>query len=384
MSQIALQHGVFLAPYHPMEESATTWLRRDIELAQHLDRLGFAELWVGEHHSGGFEIIAAPELLIAAAAEVTRRIRFGTGVITLPYHNPLVVANRIAQLDHQTMGRVSFGFGPGLLMSDAVQLGLDPDKTRDMMLESLDVIVRLLRGESVTAKTDWFNLVDARAHLLPYSQPLEMAVASAGTPSGGRAAGRFGMSMLCVAASQVGGFDVLASNWKIANEVAAQYGNAMDASKLRLVAPVHIAETREKARENVRHGLERWIRYYDMAAPNPFPRDGRDPVDVLVESGRAVIGTPEDAVAMINRLRGKQGQFGVFLAQHTDWADWDQTMKSYELYARFVMPHFSGAEANRQVTYDLMAQRMDEFKALRRGAADKAFAQHESARLKTA
>ncbi|RZL87778.1 MAG: LLM class flavin-dependent oxidoreductase [Variovorax sp.] len=377
-----LQHGVFLAPYHPNEESPTTWLRRDIELAQHLDKLGFAELWVGEHHSGGFEIIASPDLFIAAAAEVTRRIRFGTGVMTLPYHNPLVVANRIAQLDHQTMGRVSFGFGPGLLMSDALMMGIDPEKTRDMLLEAIDVIVRLLRGESVTAKTDWFNLVEARAHLLPYSQPLEMAVASAGTPSGGRAAGKFGMSMLCVAASQVGAFDVLASNWRIANEVAAQYGNTMDPAKLRLVAPVHIAETREKARENVRHGLDRWVRYYDMASPNPFPKDGRDPVDILIDSGRAVIGTPEDAIAMIERLRGKQGQFGVFLAQHVDWADWDQTMKSFELYARYVMPHFSGANANRIATYNVMAERVEEFKALRRGAADKAFAQHEANQLK--
>lgn len=384
MSQIPLKHGVFLAPYHPIEESATTWLRRDIELAQHLDKLGFAELWVGEHHSGGFEIIASPELLIAAAAEVTRQIRFGTGVITLPYHNPLVVANRMAQLDHQTMGRVSFGFGPGLLMSDALMMGLDPDKTRDRMLESIEVIVRLLRGECVTAKSEWFNLVEARAHLLPYSQPLEMAVASAGTPSGGRAAGKYGMSMLCVAASQAGAFDVLASNWKIANEVAAQYGNTMDPAKLRLVAPVHIAETREKARENVKHGMERWIRYYDMVAPNPFPRDGRDPVDILIESGRAVIGTPEDAIGMINRLRGKQGQFGVFLAQHTDWADWDQTMKSYELYARYVMPHFSNAGVNRTATYDVMAARAEEFKRLRSGAADKAFAQHEAAQRKTA
>jgi limonene 1,2-monooxygenase len=378
MSGIPLRHGVFLAPYHPIEEGATTWLRRDIELAQHLDKLGFDELWIGEHHSGGYEMIAAPDILIAAMVEVTRRLRFGTGVITVPYHNPLVIANRVAQLDHMSMGRVSFGFGPGLLMTDALMLGLDPDKTRDMLLEGIDVIVRLLRGETVTAKTSWFNLVDARAHLLPYSQPLEMAVASAATPSGGRAAGRFGLSMLCVAASQAGGFDVLASNWKIANDVAAQNGHTMDAAKLRLVAPVHIAETREKARENVKHGLERWSRYYDMVAPNPFPRDGRDLVDILVESKRAVIGTPDDAIAMIERLRGKQGQFGVFLSQHVDWADWDQCMKSYELYARYVMPHFNNANANRQSTYDWMQERNVDLLALRRGAAQKAFEKHEA------
>src|SRR5215207_9444105 len=196
MRPFKLRAGIFLAPFHALDEDPTLALHRDLELVAWLDRLGYDEAWVGEHHSGGFEIIASPDLFIAAAAEVTRRIRFGTGVMTLPYHNPLVVANRIAQLDHQTMGRVSFGFGPGLLMSDALMMGIDPEKTRDMLLEAMDVIVRLLRGESVTAKTEWFNLVEARAHLLPYSQPLEMAVASAGTPSGGRAAGKFGMSML--------------------------------------------------------------------------------------------------------------------------------------------------------------------------------------------
>lgn len=377
MSDIPLRHGVFLAPYHPNEESATTWIRRDLELSQILDNFGFDELWVGEHHSGGFELISSPELFIAAAAEITKRIRFGTGVITLPYHNPLMVANRIAQLDHQTRGRVSFGFGPGLLMMDALMLGLDPDKTRNMMLEAADIIMRLLRGEQVTAKGEWYNLVKARAHLLPYTQPApEFAVASAGTPSGGRAAGKLGISMLCVAASQIGAFDVLDTNWKIACETAAQFGHTMDPAKLRLVAPVHIAETREKARENVRHGITRWAKYYDMAAPNPFPADGREIADILIDSGRAVIGTPDDAIAMIERLRKKQGHFGVFLAQHVDWADWDQTRKCYELYARYVMPHFSRADANRRATYDEMNTRNQELLALRRGAAQKAFDQH--------
>ncbi|GGC78070.1 LLM class flavin-dependent oxidoreductase [Chelatococcus reniformis] len=378
MSTIPLKHGVFLAPYHPIEEGPTTWMRRDLELCQILDDLGFDEVWVGEHHSGGYEMISSPELFIAAAAEMTKRIHFGTGVITLPYHNPLMTANRIAQLDHQTRGRVSFGVGPGLLMMDALMMGLDPNKTRDMMLEALEVILRLLRGEEVSAKGSWYELVKARAHLLPYSQPLpEFAVASAGTPSGGRAAGKLGLSMLCVAASQIGAFDVLDTNWKIACETAEQHGHAMDPSKLRLVAPVHIAETRAKARENVRHGLERWAKYYEMVAPNPFPSDGRDIADVLIDSGRAVIGSPDDAIAMIERLRKKQGRFGVFLAQHVDWADWDQTRKCYELYARYVMPHFSNANANRLATYAAMRERNAELLKLRADASEQAFAKHE-------
>ena len=172
MQDFPLKHGIFLAPYHTLEESATTWFQHDMELIQHIERLGFDECWVGEHHSGGFEIISSPELFIAHAAAVTKSIRFGTGVITLPYHNPLMVANRIAQLDHMTRGRVTFGVGPGLLMDDALMMGVDPARTRDMTMEAAEVILRLLRGETVTQKGDWYNLVEARAHLLPYSQPL--------------------------------------------------------------------------------------------------------------------------------------------------------------------------------------------------------------------
>ena len=368
---------MFLAPYHPVEESPTTWIRRDIELAKHVDHLGFAEMWVGEHYSGGFEMIAAPDMFIAAAAEVTRRLRFGTGVITLPFHNPLVVANRITQLDHMTMGRVSFGFGPGLLMQDAQMMGLDPKLTRDMMLQAIDVITRLLRGEAVTEKTSWYNLVNAHVHLMPYSQPLELAVASSITPSGGAAAGKYGLSMLCVAAAAKGGYDSLGTNWAVANQVAAENGKVMDPANLRLVVPMHIAETREKARENVRYGLEQWVRYYDLAAPSPFPRDGMDVVDAMIESKRAVIGTADDAIQMIERMQAKQGEFGVILTQHVDWADWDQTLKSYELYARYVMPHFSNANLNRNATLKIMRDSLPEHSAVRRQAADIAIEKHQ-------
>src|SRR5271157_4724641 len=163
-----LRNGIFLAPFHPVNEDPTLCIQRDMELIEHLDRLGYEEAWVGEHHSAGFEIIASPEIFIAAAAERTRRIKLGTGVVSLPYHNPLMAANRILQLDHQTRGRVMFGVGPGLLPSDAMMLGVDPMVQRDRMMEGLTVILRLFKGEVVTEKTDWYNLVNARAHLTPY------------------------------------------------------------------------------------------------------------------------------------------------------------------------------------------------------------------------
>ena len=121
-----LRAGIFLPPFHPNDEDPSLCFERDFELIQFLDQLGYDEAWIGEHHSGGYEIYGSPELFIATAAERTRRIRLGTGVISLPYHNPLMVADRLVQLDYQTRGRAMFGFGPGLLTSDAMMLEHQP------------------------------------------------------------------------------------------------------------------------------------------------------------------------------------------------------------------------------------------------------------------
>lgn len=373
-----LRHGLFSAPYHPVEENPTLLLRREIEIIEHLDRLGFHEAWIGEHHSGGWEMISSPELILAAAAERTQTIRLGTGVVSLTYHNPLMVANRIIQLDHMTKGRIMFGVGPGVLVTDAIMNCVDPLTQRDRMLESLDVIMRLLNGETVTHKTDWFSLDRACAHLLPYSDPHpEVAVASVLTPSGARAAGKYGLGMLCVAATDPKGFDVLKGNWQTAEEIAAKNGKTMDRSRLRVCVPMHIAETRDQARENVRHGIDKWFKYYGMVTAIPLGETaGKDVVDYLIGSKRVVIGTPDDAIEMIDRIKTEQGDFGALLHLAHDWADWEQTKKSYELYARFVIPHFSGVNANRASTNTWMRDNMAEFAATRQTAYEKMFAKH--------
>ncbi len=359
VAELPMRNGIFMAPFHPIDRDPTEAIQRDLELIEVLDRFGYEEAWIGEHHSAGFEIISSPEVFIAAAAERTKRIKLGTGVASLPYHNPLTAANRIIQLDHMTRGRVMFGVGPGLLPSDAIMMGIDPMVQRDRMMESLRVILRLFKGEVVTEKTDWFNLVEARAHLLPYTKPYpEVCVASSTTPSGGRAAGRYDLGMLCVAATNRAGFDALGTNWQIACDIAAEDGRTMDRNRLRLVGPVHIAETREKARENVRWGLAKWQGYFAGLSQQTLQGGGAastqavDPIDAMIESGAAVIGTPDDAIAQINRLKQQQGQFGAFLQLAHNWATFDNTIKSYQLWAEHVAPVFKTANTSRQASYD--------------------------------
>ena len=309
MSLINLRHGIFLPPFHPNEENPTQCLERDLELMVWLDKLGFHEAWIGEHHSAGFEIISSPEIFIAFAAERTKNIRFGTGVISLPYHHPMMVADRIVQLDHMTRGRVMFGAGPGLLASDAIMMGIDPLTQRDRMAESLDAILRLFRGEIITEKTDWYTMEGCRLHLLPYTKPYpEVAVVSAVTPSGGRLAGKYDLGMICVAATNPFGFDALGSNWQIACDVAAEHGREMDPNRLRLVGPMHIAETRERAFANARFGFEKYLGYLNNNQPRFIVPSGQDPLEWFVENRYGVCGTPGRCDRADRAVAGEAGR----------------------------------------------------------------------------
>ena len=364
MSQPRLRFGIFMAPFHPVHENPALCLQRDFELIEHLDALGYDEAWIGEHHSAGYEIIASPEVFIAAAAERTRHIRFGTGVSSLPYHHPLILADRIMQLDYQTRGRVMFGVGPGALPSDAFMMGIDPLKQRDMMTEALRALVPLLRGETVNMKTDWFELAEARLQLVPYTQPhVEIAVASQVSPAGARAAGEFGLGLLSIGATSTGGFNALASNWNICEQRAKEFGQTVDRNAWRLVGPVHIAETREQAREDVEFGLELWIKYFREIAALPLVPEGgtQDLVDALNGSGLAVIGSVDDMIEQLERLEQQSGGYGCFMNMAHEWADRPATLKSYELIARYVMPRFQHTNSPRELSMNWAGENRPRF-----------------------
>ena len=224
-------------------------------------------------------------------------------------------------------------------------------KQRDMMDEAIDVLVRLMRGETVTAKTEWFTLDNARIHMTPYTRPsIEMISASTISPTGSRAAGRNGIGMLSFGATSGGAFDALSSNWHICEQVAAANGKTVDRKNWRLVAPMHIAPTREQAREEVKFGLDGWADYLRNVAALPIVPGGGDVIDALLSSNMAVIGTPDDAVAQIERLQKQSGGFGTLILFAHNWAEWANTKRSYEMFARFVMPRVDSMIDNRAVS----------------------------------
>ncbi|MDT7644126.1 MAG: limonene 1,2-monooxygenase [Pseudonocardiales bacterium] len=351
-----LRFGIFLAPFHPAGENPTLALQRDLRLVEHLDQCGYDEAWIGEHHSAGSEIIASPEIFIAAAAERTKNIKLGTGVTSLSYHNPLWVAERLVLLDHLTRGRVMLGVGPGSLPTDSAMIGLNPTQTRELLETNLDVVMRLLTSdEPVTVDTGTHRLVNAQLHLRPYSDPhFDVAVAAVASPTGPRLAGKHGVGLLSIGATLTSdGFDALAHHWNVMEERAAAFNTTVNRDKWRLVGLMHIAETREQAYKEVEHGIEQWFNYFQKVAA--FPQmdvgsggDLKAMIDFINESGTGAIGTVEDAKAQVQRLVDQSGGFGAFLLLAHEWANPEATRRSYELIAQHVMPEFQGqAQATR-------------------------------------
>ena len=318
-------------------------------------------------------------MFIAAAAARTKYIRLGSGVNSLPYHQPLMLADRFVLLDHLTRGRAMLGCGPGQLTSDAHMLGIPADEQRPRMDEALDAIMALLRGETVTRTTDWFTLQDARLQLKPYSEPnLEVAVAASISPTGAKAAGKYGTGLLSIAATTKQGFDAIGQHWQTWNEVAAKYGNTADRAKWRIVGPMHLAETKEQARADVAYGIVPFSKYFTHVLP-AGPTRGDTPEEIIAntdEDGFAVIGTPDDAIAKIESLVAESGGFGTFLLFGHDWASPAATKHSFELFAQYVMPHFTGQLERPAASCDWVTGSGGEFVNRAIGAITKAITDH--------
>ncbi len=376
-----LRFGTFVLPVHPVHEDPTLAIERDMRLITALDELNYDEAWIGEHHSGGTEIIASPELIIAALSSRTKRIRLGTGVNSLPYHHPLILADRIMQLHHMTRGRAMFGAGPGALVSDARMMGIIPDRQRDMMEEALGCIIGLLRGETVTYKADWFELKDARLQLKPFrGVPIDICTASMVSPSGPRAAGKFGSGLLSLSATAPAALKAAASNWQIASDMAVANGHTMDRSAWRMVGMCHVAETREQALKDVQFGLPDWLDYFENIAVVPMvPPDRKgDAAAHLTENGFAVIGTPDDCIRQIEMLQQASGGFGCYLISDNNWTKFDRKMNSYEMIARYVMPHFQGQNAGRVESNAWLRERQGDFKTASQAATRMQVDRHQA------
>jgi len=363
--------GAFLAPHHPVGEHPMLQFQRDLDFVAQLDRLGYDEIWCGEHHSGGWEMIASPEMFLAAAGQRTSRIRLGTGVVSLPYHHPFNVAQRMVQLDHMTGGRAIFGSGPGALPSDAHTLGIEPMVQRDRQDEALGVIIRLLRGEPrFDYECEWFTMKDAQLQILPLQEDMEMTVASSLSPSGMQLAGKYGIGALSIASTSSDGLQALPTQWAFAEESAAKHGKTVDRKNWRVLMSWHLAETKEQARQEALMGLQSWHNNYNVhVLGRPGATRVEDPWALMDQTagggaegaGTAVIGTPDELVKAIRNLQQVTGGFGTVLGFVHDWANAEATARSWDLFARYVIPEINGFTNNMRDSAEFLHDNQKEF-----------------------
>lgn len=343
-----LRFGAFVPPHHlPVNYNPTYALQRDVELVQLLDSIGFEEAWFGEHHSGGAEPIGDPMIFIAHVAAHTKYIRLGTGVVSLPYHNPLWVADRLALLDHLTRGRVMLGLGPGALATDAAMIGIHPSEQRDALEQDAAVLMHLMTSdEPISIETKRYKLVNAKLQLDFYQDPHpEVAAAAIVSPSGPRLAGSHGAGLISIGATMQAGIDVLAMHWDVAEARAKECGKTVDRKNWRLVGLMHLADTKEQAIKDVAYGLKEFCDYLQHTTPTPQLVPVGNSVEEYIEwamsTGAAVIGTYDEAIEQIEKLKVlSNGGFGCYMLFDHNWAPWAAKKHHYEIFADFVIPHF--------------------------------------------
>ena len=318
------------------------------------ERLGYDEVWVGEHHTGAYENIPAPELFLAKASALTSRIALGTGTINLPYHDPFFVAERMAFLDHLTHGRLLYGFGGGGLVSDQRFFQLDRAEGGPRLREALDIIEALFATtEYINYDGKFWNLDHRRIQVRPYQEQPLFAVAGMSGVHNFALCGERGYAALSIYFTPAriednpGMPDLVAQGAALA-EAAVQAGRDPEEARRRwrICREVYVSDSRDAAMSEIRATLRRSYDYLFKIGLAPLmKRDASMPdadvtFDWMVENIPWIIGSPEECIAQIRELDEAVGGFGALLFNSREWVTTDRWNRSLELFARYVMPHF--------------------------------------------
>ena len=359
-----MKFGFFMMPSHHHTENPTLAFERDLELIEYAESLGFDEFWVGEHHTGGWETIPAPDIFLAAAATRTKRIRLGTAVINLSYHHPFHVAERMAFLDHLAYGRIMLGCGPGVLPPDIKLFGLEQPNLRPMMNESLDIILKLYREEGpVSYEGEYWQIKDMEVQVKPYQHPhLPIYMVSSGSGNSIRVAAERGLGVISGVYSPPNAMNI-SQQWQAYEDLATQAGHLASRQEWRLSTNIYVAESMEEALNDVSAGILNDARQYFFnigAKPTyeAYPGQPADEItaEQIIDQRRLIVGDPDYCVRRIRELEEATGGFGSLLMVAVEWTSTQKWHRSLELFARYVIPQFNGSLRGIQSSYDRMVE----------------------------
>jgi len=367
-----MKFSFFMMPTHHPSENPTLAFHRDIDLIPYVESLGYDSFHIGEHHSGGWETMPSPEMALSMAAAKTGRIRLGTSVVNLPFHHPYQVAERIAFLDHLSYGRAILGIGPSSLVTDKKLFNIDSDAARRMMAESADIIVRLLEADDpISHEGEFWQFNDLRLQLKSYQQPrLPLALPTTGGAESLDMAARHDMELWTPCGLNRPGDGVFTEFWQNFEGACERHGKTADRDNWHLVSNFYLADTREEAWADVSEGIMRETGYFTSIGFAPLyeaykgqPISEYTPQSV-VERRDWVVGTPDDAIAWIEKKIADNGMFGGVMLTTHEWAGSEKLKRSLELFARYVIPHFNAGRYNYRAEADLLAQQFEEHGAV--------------------
>ena len=354
--------GYFAMPLHPPGSDPAQTMDDDLAQLAVLDRLGYEEAWIGEHFTAQWENIPCPDLFIARALGVTRTMKLATGVSCLPNHNPLMLAQRIAQLDQMARGRFYWGVGSGGFPGDFVLFGVDPKsgEQRGITRETLDLVLELWDDPKpgLYESRNWrFHIpepqddIGLRLHLKPYQRPHPPIAVAGVTPNSETLllAGERGyipMSINFIPSR------ILTTHWEAVARGAAQAGRTADRATWRISRDVYVAETDAQARREALAGpLARDYRDYflpllgkirgrEIIKVDPAMADADVTLEYLVDH-IWIVGSPDTVAAKLRRLGEEVGGFGTLLVIAHEWRPRGAWERSMTLLKEQVLPRLA-------------------------------------------
>ncbi|MQF69723.1 LLM class flavin-dependent oxidoreductase [SAR202 cluster bacterium AD-804-J14_MRT_500m] len=353
-----MEFGIFIMPIHAPEKSFQETLEIDLQTVVLADSLGVSEGWIGEHYTIKWEPIPAPDLFIAKAFGMTERIRLGTGVVLLPLHDPIMLAHRMAMLDHLGKGRFYFGVGTGGVPTEFELFGIPEKNRHGRAAEVLDIVLELWKAEGeVNYKGKHFKVrspqpwpeVGLGLHVKPYTKP-HPPVAMACVSPYSKTAEYAGSKGWIPMSSGFLHYSVLPTHWQTYEKGAKSAGWKPDRHKWRVARTVHVAETMEQAKSEARHnGLWRSTSEYSLvqAIATRGNHNSYRPLGVELDEAVSfdwlmdntwIIGDPDHCVQKIKELHAEIGGFGHLLLVMNDWDPPEIGFRSLEMFMNEVAP----------------------------------------------
>lgn len=354
-----MELGYFTMPLHPPGSDITQTLADDLEQIVMLDKLGYKEAYIGEHFTFAWENIPCPDLFIAQALGMTKNIVLGTGVTCMPNHNPVMIAHRIAQLDHMARGRFIWGVGSSSTPGDYELFDFDPDSSdrREYSRDAIDVILKIWEDPKpgLYESKHWrFKIpepvdeIGLKFHLTPYTKPHPPIAVGGVSPRSDTLiiAGERGWIPMSV---NLVSSDVVKTHWEAVEEGAGKAGKTAERSTWRIAREIYVADTTEQARKEAMDGIlrrdyeEYWFKLMgrsgslDRMKSHPDMPDSDVTAEYLMDN-LWIVGSPDDVASQIRELYNKVGGFGVLLAMGHEWQPRDQWVNCMTLLVNEVMP----------------------------------------------